>query len=86
MELHVKNVLSFCNNFRQQEDRDITVIKVNVFLQNIPLTCLLTLSLYSYLIFLKRFKLYTMLNLLKQIYVFFFFYKLCKVCVTAALN
>ncbi len=38
-ELHVKNVLSLCNNFHQQEDRDLTVIKVNVFLQNIPLTC-----------------------------------------------
>ncbi len=30
VELHVKNLHSFCNNFRQQEDRDMTVIKSNV--------------------------------------------------------
>ncbi len=31
VELYVKNELSFCNNFGQQEDI-LTVIKVNVFL------------------------------------------------------
>ncbi len=47
-----KNVLSFCKNFRQQEDRDLTDQSERVFLQNIPLTCWLTQSLLSLLVFI----------------------------------
>ncbi len=50
-ELHVKNELSFCNNFRHQEARDLTDQSERVFLQNIPLMCWLTQSLYYYLHF-----------------------------------